>query len=306
VIPVFNMARFLPETIESVLAQEGCEVDLTVVDDGSTDGSAEIARRYASDRVRVVDEGRIGGISQARNRGLRECRAPFVLFLDADDRLLPGAIARLAGALEKDPALAVAYGEVQTIDAEGRPLGTGRPPVFRRRRPSGNVLPMVLRGTVIITPGTACLRRALMEEAGGFRALPMGEDWECWARLALLGTFRYIGGPPVLEFRMHPKSYTASNHDFLTAVMPAIRAIYTNPAIRARVPDWYLAEQRRRCVTGAHGYAGRAALKQGRWAAARKHLLLCLYRDPTRIREAVFLVAALLQWLPDALRRRLK
>jgi glycosyltransferase involved in cell wall biosynthesis len=291
VIPVRDMARFLPETIESVLAQEGCDVDLVVVDDGSTDGSADVARRYASERVRVVDAGRIGGIAPTRNRGVKECRAPAVLFLDADDRLLPGALARLVGALERDPALAVAYGEVRTIDAEGRVLGTGRP---------------VIEGTPIVTPGAACVRRRHLEQAGGFRTFPVAEDWECWCRLALTGPFRYIGGPPVLEYRSHPGSMTATSAHFVELLRPAIEAVYGNPAIRAKLPDWFLAEQKRRCVTGAYGYAGRMALKNSRWAVARSHLFTCLCREPTRIREAILLVAALLQWLPGPLRRRLK
>jgi hypothetical protein len=150
------------------------------------------------------------------------------------------------------------------------------------------------------------VRRRLLEETGGFRGFPVAEDWECWSRLALKGTFRYVGGPPVLEYRSHPKSLTATRAEFVDSLLPAIAAIFENPDVRARVPDWFLREQKRRAVTGAYAYAGRTALKHRRWAIARRHLFRCLSREPVRIPEAVFFVAALLQWLPDALRRRLK
>jgi glycosyltransferase involved in cell wall biosynthesis len=133
VIPVRDMARYLPEAVESVLGQDGCDLDLVIVDDGSTDGSGDVARRYASARVTVVTSGGPGGIAAARNGGLLHARAPAVVFLDADDRLVGGALARLALTLERDPRLAVAYGEVVPIDAHGRPLGSARPSIFGRR-----------------------------------------------------------------------------------------------------------------------------------------------------------------------------
>lgn len=306
VIPVHDMARYLPEAVESVLSQEGCDGDLVIVDDGSTDGSADVARRYASDRVRVIDEGRVGGPAAARNRGLVDCRGALVVFLDADDRLLRGSLSRLTLPLERDPRLAVAYGEILSIDAHGQPSGTGKPPVFRRRRPSGDVLVALLRGTPIATPGAACIRRSHLDRAGGFRDFPVGEDWELYCRLALVGRFLYVRGPPVLEYRSHPGSLTATRAEFFENLQPAIEAIYGNADIRARLPKSFLAERRKRCIAGAHAYAGRIALKHRRWATARRHLFECLRRDPVRPREAVFLLAALAGWLPGPLRRRIK
>ena len=306
VIPVRDMARYLPEAVESVLGQEGCEFDLVVVDDGSTDGSKDVARRYASARVTVVAAGAPEGLAAARNRGLLHTRAPAVVFLDADDRLVRGALARLVGALERDPRLAVAYGEVVPIDPDGRPLGPARRPIFGRRRPSGDVLAAVLRGSPVISPGAACIRRRHLDDVGGFRGLPVGEDWELWCRLALAGRFRYLRGAPVLEYRSHPLSLTAARGDRVEDLLLAVDAIYGNPAIRARFPPWFLREERRRCLTGVYAYAGRIALKNHRWAVARRHLFECLRRDLMRPREAVFLLAALARWIPGPLRRRIK
>jgi hypothetical protein len=168
------------------------------------------------------------------------------------------------------------------------------------------VLLAVLGDTPILTPGAACVRRRSFEEAGGFRDLPVGQDWELWCRLARIGPFRYLGPPPVVEYRSHAASQTAATRDFVAEIMPTIDAIYGDPALARRVPPARLARLRRRAVTSAHANALRFALKNGRWDDARRHGLRCLGRDPTRFREAVFLVAALLRWLPAPLRRRIK
>jgi cellulose synthase/poly-beta-1,6-N-acetylglucosamine synthase-like glycosyltransferase len=229
-----------------------------------------------------------------------------VVFLDADDRLRPGALARYVNALETDPDLSVVYGEVLVIDAEGRPFGTGKPPIFRRLRPSGDILQRLLRGTPIITPGAACIRRSRLERAGPFRNLPIGEDWELYARLALTGTFRYLRFPPVVEYRRHPASLTARRAERIEALLPSIDAVYGNPDMRARFPERMLARQRRRCIAGAYGYAGRTALKNGNWAVARRSLFECVRRHPWRARDWIFLLAALLRWVPRPLQRRIK
>ncbi|MCK6460867.1 MAG: glycosyltransferase [Planctomycetes bacterium] len=306
VIPARDMASYIAEAIESVLAQEEPALEIVVVDDGSADATPDIAGRYGPDRVRVIREGRLGSVGAERNRGLREARGDAVVFLDADDRLAPSALRRFLRALERDPGLAVAYGEVLVVDAEGRAIGTGKAPLFRKRRPSGEILERLLVGTPVVTPGAACIRRKNLDTAGGFSTFPMGEDWELWCRLALTGRFSYLRGPPVLEYRRHPGSMTSTRAERFESLLPAIDAIYGNPALRARFPAWLLAARRRSAVAAAYGFVGRTALRNGSWDMARGNLLECLRRDPWRARELVLLVASLVKWLPGPLRRRIK
>src|SRR5437762_473952 len=95
VIPAYNYAGFLPKAIESVLQQDYPEYELVVVDDGSTDNTADVTAAYAraSTRVRYVHQTN-GGLSAARNTGIRHARFEYVSFLDADDELLPGFLRR--------------------------------------------------------------------------------------------------------------------------------------------------------------------------------------------------------------------
>ena len=110
VIPVFNGERYLAEAIESVLAQKPGPLELIVVDDGSTDGSAAVARRYAD--VRYVHRAN-GGIGAARNQGLAHARGGFIAFLDADDLWTPGKLSLQLQAFADDPGLDIVSGHVE-------------------------------------------------------------------------------------------------------------------------------------------------------------------------------------------------
>src|SRR4051812_16000050 len=107
VIPCYNQARFLGEAIESVLRQTHRAREVVVVDDGSTDGTAAVAARYPD--VQLIRQPN-RGLAAARNRGLAESRGAYLVFLDADDRLLPRALEVGLRCLMDHPLVAFAYG----------------------------------------------------------------------------------------------------------------------------------------------------------------------------------------------------
>lgn len=110
VTPSYNQARFLEETIRSVLEQDYPAVEYVIVDDGSTDGSVEIIRRYA-DRLAWWTVQANAGQSAALNRGFEQARGDYLGFLSGDDTLLPGALRRLVDVLECQPEVVLAYGD---------------------------------------------------------------------------------------------------------------------------------------------------------------------------------------------------
>src|SRR5687767_12550655 len=95
IIPAFNYAHYLPKAVASVLGQTFPALELIIVDDGSTDTTAEVCARCSDSRVRYFWQAN-AGLSAARNTGIREARFPFVAFLDADDRWEPGFLAAIA------------------------------------------------------------------------------------------------------------------------------------------------------------------------------------------------------------------
>lgn len=125
VVTNHNYARFLPQAIESALAQTHPEVSVVVVDDGSSDGSREVLGGF-EDRVEVVLQEQ-GGQASALNAGLERCRGDVLLVLDADDRLRPQAAARVAAAFAARPELAKVQFPMAIVDAEGTPTGAVKP-----------------------------------------------------------------------------------------------------------------------------------------------------------------------------------
>ncbi len=122
VTPSYNQAAFLEDTIRSVLEQDYEPIEYVVVDDGSTDGSIEIVRRY-EDRLTAAIRQENAGQVAALNRGFARTSGELMGYLNSDDTLLPGALARMAAELERDARLLLVYGDALYTDERGRQTG---------------------------------------------------------------------------------------------------------------------------------------------------------------------------------------
>jgi glycosyltransferase involved in cell wall biosynthesis len=136
VIDNYNYGRFLAAAIDSALAQRDPEAHVIVVDDGSSDDSREVIGRYGGRIAAVLKDN--GGQASAFNAGWAHCRGDAVIFLDADDVLLPGATSRIAGAFAASPGVVKVQYRMAVIDQAGRPTGTLMP-AAHVRMPSGDV-----------------------------------------------------------------------------------------------------------------------------------------------------------------------
>lgn len=194
---MWNGAPLLPRALASALGQTLGDLEAIVVDDGSTDDSAEVAERAGDPRVRVVRAGRRAGVSAARNRGIAEARADVVAFLDADDEWLPEKLERQVALLRAAPeSPPVVYCAFERSDAlGGRVLGRAGD------GPQGDVYRPLLTGW---HPGTAsvfAVTRAALEAVGGFdEQLLTAEDYDLWLRLARAG-HRFGCVPDVLAIK---------------------------------------------------------------------------------------------------------
>jgi len=121
ILPVHNRADVLPRAIGSVLEQELREFELIVIDDGSTDTSAEIAESFGDERVRVIRFGKNRGGNVARNEGIRSATAPLIAFLDSDDRYLPNKLAWAAAEFERRPKLELLVDSFIKVQPPGSP-----------------------------------------------------------------------------------------------------------------------------------------------------------------------------------------
>jgi hypothetical protein len=199
VIPCYRQAHFLPEAIESVLAQEHEVVEVIVVDDGSPDNVGEVAARYPG--VKYLRQPN-GGLAAARNAGLKEASGEFLLFLDADDRLLPEAIGRGLAELRADPEAMMAAGTWRLIGEAGEALPADPP-----HQPPA-VFPALLESCFISTPAAVLYRRELFGRIGGFDPeVSASADYDLYLRTAASFSVR-LHPHAVAEYRRHGANMT--------------------------------------------------------------------------------------------------
>ncbi|MES2523925.1 MAG: glycosyltransferase [Gemmatimonadota bacterium] len=202
IIPVLNGEAYLGEALASVRAQQGHAVEIIVVDDGSTDGSLDIARQTAD--VVLTTTGRQGP-SFARNLGATHARQDLVAFLDADDRWLPHHLDTAARAFTNAPDATLFFAQVRAFGTDNYTTNAGRdvPPftAFDAR--------VALLERNIVTQITVVVKRTAFAALGGYNeSLRYAEDYDLWHRLAWAGTF--VHAPEVTaEYRVHPAQATS-------------------------------------------------------------------------------------------------
>jgi glycosyltransferase involved in cell wall biosynthesis len=192
VVLCHNYGRFLPEAIESAFGQDYPELEVLVVDDGSTDDSLEVARRF-EDRARILTQEN-QGLARTCNRGAREAGGELFAFLSADDRFEPSYVSELASALERQPDAAFAYCAARLFGAESGMMPSRPFSAFS-----------LIRGRNYVN-GSALTRRTAYLEAGGYpEDLPEGafDDWDFWLTMVEHGHRGTYVPKPLLHWRRH-------------------------------------------------------------------------------------------------------
>jgi len=182
VIPCYNSLRWLPETLDSVLAQTFADFEVVLVDDGGSDDLTGWAAGRGDDRVRVVRQDN-AGVSAARNRGIDAARGELIAFCDSDDLWVPAALERMVACFDRDPAVGLVYGWYDVVDAEGRP--TGR---VEAHTHEGQVWDHFVTNNPVAM-SASMVPAAVFARLGGFEVnrdkFPVDvEDWELWIRIA--------------------------------------------------------------------------------------------------------------------------
>lgn len=232
IIPACNAADTLGETIERLSTQSFSQWEALIVDNGSTDGTAAVAARLAAadPRLRVLHRDQ-RGVSAARNAGIAAAQADWLLFLDADDWLADGALARMFAEIDADPSVEFvhaawvrSYPDGHLGQVEGRLPEVPLFEVFSRMNPCAI---------------HACLvRKAVVEAVGGFDpSLTACEDWDLWHRIARTGV-RARAIPDVLAiYRQRPNSATRDYVGFLRCGIEVIQRNHRpDPRVAHPVP----------------------------------------------------------------------
>jgi glycosyltransferase involved in cell wall biosynthesis/SAM-dependent methyltransferase len=215
VITTYNHAQFLPEAIESALGQIVRPAEVIVVDDGSTDDPSSVVSRYPDVRfIRQPNQ----GLAAARNTGWQAAHGRYVVFLDADDRLLPEALASNLRRFKERPECAFVYGGYDYIDADGRHLSSPAPNLVGE-----DAYEAFLKENCVSMHATVMYRRHCLEQVGGFDArLPCCEDYELYLRLAR----RYpvaAGKERIAEYRRHTSNMSLNFPQMFDTVLEVLR-----------------------------------------------------------------------------------
>jgi glycosyltransferase involved in cell wall biosynthesis len=235
-MPAYNRAEYVAEAVRSVLAQTFTDLELIIIDDGSTDATLAVVQQFTDPRVHIIHQAN-QGISGALNTGLGAARGEYAIRLDSDDRFLPGCLARLVPVAEANPNAVLVYGRAQAMDQTGALLAqiTGNPEPF-----PGQTLRSILYGDFVATI-TALMRRRALDAAGWFDTRLRGnEDWDLWIRLAGQGPFIFVD-EALAEFRIHPTRFTAARGDGLARLMAGRLAILDKAFAQPELPADVLA-----------------------------------------------------------------
>jgi len=226
VIPCFNQARYIAEAIESARSAEFA-VEVVVVDDGSTDGSGDIAKRYPITLIQQDNQ----GLARARNRGLAAATGTLVIFLDADDRLLPGGIDIGVRALTAHPECAMTYGRCKMMGPDGTLWPTPDQPVVYTDHYAS-----LLHSNRIWMPAMAVIRREVLTEIGGFRMrFDAAADYDLYLRIAGRWAI-HDHGQRVAAYRRHSSSMSGNAARMLDETLAVMRA-NRDAAVAARMED---------------------------------------------------------------------
>jgi glycosyltransferase involved in cell wall biosynthesis len=220
-------AAFLAEAIESVRAQTLEDLELVVVDDGSTDQTPQILADFAGrdERIRVVRQH--GGVSRARNRGCREARGRYLACLDADDAALPDRLARQVAFLDANPEAAVVGGGGIMVDHRGVQFGVAAYP-----QDPTEVTAYLQTGRVPLIYSAATIRADAFRATTGYRRVTEpAEDYDLWLRIAAKGRITNLRHP-VVRYRVHGGQVSTRD---LTKTATAVAVALA--AARARATD---------------------------------------------------------------------
>jgi glycosyltransferase involved in cell wall biosynthesis len=201
VVTSYNHARYLPQAIESVLAQTFTDIEVVAIDDASRDESPAILQRYA-DRVKVIQHPTNRGTYASLNEGIGLTEAPYIAILNSDDLWLPEKLEKQVAVMQSDARIGLVHTAFRPIDADGNPIEGNPLGVRFHPNPQGDLLTDLLTRNLFIT-SSVLLRRECLERCGWFeeRLFGMG-DWDMWLRIAEHYRIGYV--PEVLTlYRIH-------------------------------------------------------------------------------------------------------
>ncbi len=269
IIPAYNQAQYLGEAIQSCLNQTYPNIEIIIVDDGSTDNTREVALALKDARIKYLHKSN-GGLSSARNAGIRAASGEYLSFLDSDDMFLPEKIRLLMGKIKTEPHLGFVAGHALLIDQQGKII----PKKFE------TFLPSPIQNLILGNPfhvGSVIVKKEWQEKIGYFdENLRSYEDWDFWLRLAIAGCHMEVVPVAVSLYRFHTGQMTRNGEQMTKANLAVLEKTYANPHLSQ---EWQ--EMKPKAYAHAHLRAAAHGYLSSDFRFAQHHLRTALKLDPT-------------------------
>jgi len=295
IMPVLNGERYISTALESIVAQTFKNHELIVVNDGSTDRTAEIVDSFAGKlNIKCVCHPARKGIAVSVNDGLRTSSGDFITFLDHDDMWLPDALATQVSYLDQHPDVGMVYCDFQTIDPQGSVIEESVAQCRERQRPSGDVFQKLFLDSFIAAIG-ALIRKECFDRLGGFDETLLWGDYHMWLRIARHYRIDYV--PKVLAmYRQHDSQSTRSlpvlRREEDPVALAAIKSIVNlYPEIRQELGEKTIRQRMASIYFGGAYYWFDA----GAYPNARIHLIKAMSIWPSNPRYYLMYLATLLR-----------
>lgn len=251
-VSAFNRKELLRSCLESLLKQSYKNIEIIVVDDGSSDGTAEMMSAEFPQIKYIYQEN--SGDAAAKNHAARAGKGDYIVFNDSDDLFFPDAVEKLVNALPDKPN-ACSYGTYQTIDAEGNDVPTkGKVDVY----PSGRITGELIRHILVNNCGTLIPRQLFLDKGGFNTALKVSYDYDFFLRLSLESEF-YAVQKPVFKRRRHDSNMSSASYEKLSVTASVVTNFVNDyPELNSVFGDIIVDR-----VADFHNKLRRAALAEG-------------------------------------------
>lgn len=302
IIPSYNCERFIAQTLASVLVQKVDELEVLVVDDGSTDRTPEIVRSHDS-RVRLIPQ-RNAGVSRARNHGIEQARGEFICLLDHDDYWFPHKLQRQLQVMAQQPQAGVVFSSFLLWNAPAPNAPFPDPGSYAIEETPDDTVPefsgwvyhQFLLDCWMLT-STSMFRREVFARCSAFdEALPYSEDWDLWLRLAREFEFVQLRRPTTL-YRQHATQGSGWHRpvDYRTRLLERNAAQF---GLASRDGRAITRREFERKIARYHADFARGELGAGRLASALSSYAKAWRCNPWFWKHSAYLVAALAGWRP--------
>ena len=273
IIPVYNSERYISEAVESVLNQTYRNLQVIVINDGSTDGTERALEPYMDHINYFFQENR--GVAAARNVGIRSSRGRYIAFLDSDDIWMPEKLENQVSYMIGHPEFKFLYSDYVYFNDDNLDVKDSIP-LYKNAKPAGCIFHNLVMSSHFLHTSTVLAKREIIEEVGGFdERFRLGEDYELWLRISAIYDIGYVEGV-FSGYRRHPGSLTANNYN--QEVPWEIRAIEKNLKANPDKARELKPPRIRRRLSEIYKSFGHSSFIKGLYEVARyhyrKHILL--------------------------------